>query len=128
MANPISVTAALQYTNPSVGIASVLLQEGGTTNQQSFPISGQNYKRLSASASTSPTAIDVSGLANVGWMMVRNLDPANPVLIKTSTSGTTFARVLAGEAPLFRLDSSVTAPAIVALNAPVSYEALLIEY
>lgn len=129
MANPILVTAALQYTNPAQGIAAKLLQIGGTTNNATFPIVGKNYKQLSCKATTTATAIDVSGLSSPGWMLLRNLDPTNPVLLSPSVSSSVFfARIMAGEAALFRLDSSVFSPAIVAQNAPVEYEALIIEY
>lgn len=129
MANPIAVTAALAYTNTTYNIAQKLLQIGGTTNQSSFTINGKNYKQLSAQVPTSPTAIDVSGLANVGWTAIKNNDPTNDLLIYASASSANpFARARAGEMALLRLDSSVTAPAWAALNAPIETEALLIEY
>jgi hypothetical protein len=128
VANPITVTSALAYTNPTYNIAQKLLQIGGTSNQQTFPIVGKNYKQSSVLVPTNPTAIDVSGLSNVGWAAIKNNDPANPILLMTGVAGAIFGRVMAGEMALLRLDSSVTAPAWVAQNAPVETEALLIEY
>lgn len=129
MANEISVTAALNYTNTANGIASTLLQIGGSTNNAAFSITGKNFTYLSKSFPTSAggTAIPLGAVGTLGWCAIKNNDATNYIQVLTAASGTTFLRINAGEMALFRFDQGITAPAILANTASVLTEVLLLE-
>ena len=75
---------------------------------------------------TSEVAINLGGLASIGWMMFRNLDPTNYIEIKTATAGTIIGKMLPGESygPV-RCGSGVTAPFAIANTASCEMEILL---
>lgn len=130
MANEISVTAILQYTNTAQNIAALLLQEGGSSNNALFSITGKNFVLNTKSFPTSAggTAIPLGGITgNLGWAAIKNNDPTNFITVLNAASGTTFLKLKPLEMAVFRFDTSVTAPAILANTGACLVEYLILE-
>jgi len=129
MANEISVTSALTYTNTANGIAATTLQIGGASNNALFNISGKNFVYATKSFTTGAggTAIPLGAVGTLGWVAIKNNDAANYIQVLTAVSGTVFLRINAGEMASFRFDQGVTAPAILANTASVLTEYMILE-
>jgi hypothetical protein len=115
MANELSLNSLLTYTKNNVTV-----QE--TINSLLVTVTGNGFNSLAAfTATTAAIAIPLGGSAIPGgWLFIRNLDPTNYIQVLTATGGTVFARLLPGEFCLFRLDATVTAPAVKANVASCS--------
>lgn len=119
MANEISAVASLIFAKSG---ASAGIRATGT-----FTLTGNPHQK--GEQSVGFAAAEVLNLGDVvpgGWCLLRNLDATNYVQVLTSTVGTAFARIKAGEFALFRLDAGLTAPAVRADTAAVRLEYLLL--
>lgn len=107
MANELALNCSLTYTKNGIVLSEVI-------NALLVTVTGNGFNSLSTfSATTSAIAIPLGSSTSAGgWIFIVNLDPTNYVNLLTGTSGTIFARLNPGEFALFRLDSSVTAPAV----------------
>jgi len=119
---PIQLTAILNLTE--TGITTGLSVSG-----LYVPLTGSKYIQLVQSIPTTSggTAINVTGLANIGYCEFINLDTVNYVQLMTAVSGTVVIRVNPGDAQLFRFDPSITAPAMIAHTGAVLIQYLCIE-
>ena len=79
------------------------------------------------SIATSETAIDLGGVATMGWVMFFNRDATNYIEIKTAASGTIIGKMLAGESygPV-RIGSGVTAPVAIANTSACLMDVLIL--
>lgn len=119
---PIQLTAILNLTE--TGVATGLSVSGLYVS-----LSGSRYIQLVQQFPTTAggTAINVTGLSNIGYCEFVNLDATNYVDIMTAVSGTAFARLQPGDAHLFRFTPAITAPAALAHTAAVNVQLLCIE-
>ena len=126
MSNPITAGASLSLNAAGVNVS---------LSQQNISVAqtGSKYsEQIILTATTSGgTVIPVSGLANLGFCLIQNLDPTNYVDIMTGlagSSGVAFARLLPGDPPfLFRFTPAVTAPALLAHTAGCLCQLLILE-
>ena len=126
MSNPITAGASLSLNAAGVNVS---------LSQQNISVAqtGSKYsEQIILTATTSGgTVIPVSGLANLGFCLIQNLDPTNYVDIMTGlagSSGVAFARLLPGAPPfLFRFTPAVTAPALLAHTAGCLCQLLILE-
>lgn len=126
MANEITVTGLLQYTNAAKSIPSNSLSISNFLST----IVGSNYQRQTQSIPTTAggTAINLGSVASPGgWIFVKNNDGTNYVQLMSAVSGTVFARLNPGEFALFRLDATVTAPAAISHTGACVIEYLILE-
>ena len=116
MANELTITNLLKYA--------------GAGRPQEFNLGGKvvslttdKFNHHLHSVGTTEEAMDLGELATIAWCWIKNHDGTNFVELRTATAGTKFAKLLAGEAALFRFGSGVTAPYLIADTA-----ACLVEY
>jgi len=119
MANEVTVYADLAYADAN-GVQDEVLIDG-----VQFSVATKVSYRGQQSIATTETAIGLGGVAAVGWLMIKNLDAANPIDIKTAASGVIFARVPAGGVCLLYLGSGVTAPVAIATGGAVLIDKLI---
>lgn len=126
MANEITVTAELSYTNTSVNIAT---QDLAVTSPGTFTIIGQKFvlNTFSVPTTAGGTILPLGSIGTLGWAMVKNNDAVNYVEILVTTSGTAIIKLKAGECALFRFGSGVTAPAALANTGAVVVQYMFIE-
>jgi hypothetical protein len=122
---PIQLTAILNLTE--TGITTGLSVSG-----LYVPLTGSKYSQFVMAVPTTSggTSIPLSSLANIGYCEFVNLDPTNYVDVLTAvtgSSGVAFARLMPGDAHLFRFTPAVTAPAMLAHTASVNVQLLCIE-
>jgi hypothetical protein len=122
MANEITLIASLQAAKGP--IAEVLARSGVKAD-----MAGTKFLRKIQTIPTTAggTALDLTGVATVGWAILINTDATNYVDLMTAVSGTAFARLLKGEFALIRICPTLTAPAMLAHTASVDVEMLLLE-
>lgn len=128
MANEITVTASLAYSNTAASIVGKLL----AMVAKGFSISGVNLVVATMAVPTAggggPAALPgLNALTTVGWAMIVNHDATNYVDLYTGVAGVAFARLLAGECAVFRLPAAMTAPAAMAHTAACLIEYLILE-
>lgn len=118
MANEITVSASLAVAKGSVASESL------TVSALKATLAGVNFIKETQTIPTTAggTAINLGGLASVGWMLIKNNDATNYVDIMSAVSGTAFARLLPGEICLLRLTPALTAPAALAHTASTQIE------
>jgi hypothetical protein len=121
-AQPVQLTAILTLSATGIttglSVPGLYVAQSGTRylqGVQTFPITSGG------------TALNVTGLANIGYCQFVNLDVTNYVQLMTAVSGTVVLRMVAGDAQLFRFDPSITAPAFIAHTASVSIQYLCLE-
>jgi hypothetical protein len=126
MANEITVTASLNYTNSAASIASQTLT---IKSPGKFSITGSDFTQSTMSVPTTAggTAIPRASLGTPGWAMIKNLDATNYVEILSAVAGTVMIRLNANEVALFRFAQGITAPAAIANTAAVIIEYLFLE-
>ncbi len=126
MANEITVTAALNYTNTTLNIASTTLTIKAPGK---FSTAGGDFTQSTMSVPTTAggTAIPRGSITAPGWAMIKNNDATNYVEILTAVAGTAVIKINAGEVALFRFAAGITAPAAIANTAAVLIEYLFIE-
>lgn len=122
---PIQLTAILNLTETGVTTG---LQVSGLY----VALSGSKYSQFVMNVPTTSggTTIPLSNLSNIGYCEFQNLDVTNYVDVLTAvtgSSGVAFARLLPGDAHLFRFTPAVTAPALLAHTATVNVQLLCIE-
>lgn len=71
-------------------------------------------------------AINLGGIASIGYIAIINLDDTNFCELRVGTGGTKVVRLDPGGGALFRFGSGITAPFIIADTAPVLVEYLLL--
>jgi hypothetical protein len=121
-ASPISVTSILSLS--SAPISTQL-----TVSGLAVAMTGSKYVQGVMNVPTTPggTAIPVSALANLGYAMLVNLDTTNYVQVLSAVSGTVVLKLLPGDVALFRFDSGITAPALLAHTGTVNVQYLILE-
>ena len=119
MANEVTVTATLVYSDGSVASFTRTLSALGVT------VTTKKFIHHVQSIGTSEEALDLGELvAPLGWAWFKNLDSTNYVEVRMATGASNdHVRMNAGEPALFRFGSDVTAPFAIA-NA----SAVLLEY
>jgi hypothetical protein len=124
MANEITVTGSLGYTNSAVSVAAQSLSISGST----FTIVGTRYAEglFSVPTTVNGTALPIPA-GTLGWCLIKNNDATNYVELMTAVSGTVFAKIAPGEVALFRFPANVTAPAAIANTAAVKIQYLILE-
>lgn len=123
MANEITISGSLAVAKGNVA------SEALTVSGLKATLTAEDFIKATQSIPTTAggTAINLGGLSNVGWVLIKNNDNTNYVDIMTAVSGTAFARLKPGEFCLLRLTPAITAPAALANTAAVMIEILLIE-
>ena len=125
MANEITASASLSYTNSAVNVNSAeALAIAGST----FTIVGSRFSKglFSVPTTANGTAIPIPA-GTLGWCIIKNNDSTNYVELMSAVSGTVFAKIAAGEVAMFRFPSTITAPAAIANTAAVKIEYLILE-
>lgn len=125
MANEITVTGLLSYTNSAQNIP----QQQLALTAALFSIAGKNFEEATMSVPTTSggTAIPLGGLSGLGWAFFKNNDPTNYIELMTAVSGTKFAKLPPGAIALFYIDASITAPAAIANTAACLMQFLILE-
>lgn len=120
MANEITINASLVYEDSEGATASLSVTDKLVTVTTKKPI----YHRQSIT--TSEVAINLGGLASIGWVMFKNLDATNYIEIKTGTGGTVIGKMFPGEiyGPV-RIGSGITAPFAIANTAACEMEIMM---
>lgn len=120
MAAEITVSASLGLDNGIVDVFGPLIAG------QRFDITGAKYNRTVQAVGTTEEALQLGETSgSLGWCLLKNLDNTNFVNVKTATSGTVFAKLLAkGGCALFYFGSGVTAPFIQSDTASCNVEIL----
>lgn len=102
----LTLTTSLAYAKNNVTVSenpgTVSINVGGNGL-----VSNSSYVAPTASTALPLGSVTVAG----GWFFLYNQDLTNYVTVQTGVSGTSLATVKAGEFCLFRLPSTVTAPA-----------------
>jgi hypothetical protein len=128
MSQEITIASYLQYANAAVNVSQVNYPQSNAT--KTVTINGKNYQYSTKSYPTTAggTAIPLGGVGTLGWAIFQNLDPTNYAQLLSAVSGTVFARLIPLEPPIvFRFDSGITAPAILANTAAVIVASLILE-
>ena len=120
MANEISVVVTLQYTNVATGVGALARNLSGA-----FSISGARYVAGTQRLTTTPAAIDLNGITNVGFIWAKNLDPTNDVKLRSATGAADTITLKPGEACLYR--STTNTPSASSSASTVDMEYLLLE-
>lgn len=121
MANEITITGKLEYADSeSADLSLEVLEKAANVATKKFIHHKQNI-------GITEEALDLGELTSLGWAIFINRDTTNFVNIKTATSGTIFAKILAGECAMFRFGSGVTAPFAIADTAACQLEYLIIQ-
>ena len=120
MANEILINASLVYEDAEGVTASISNVDDTITVTTKKPVTNRQ------TITTSEVAINLGGLASIGWVMFKNLDTTNYIEIKTATGGTIIGKMLAGESygPV-RMGSGVTAPFAIANTASCEMEIMM---
>jgi hypothetical protein len=120
MANEITVNGSLVYED-SEDMAASMSQLNDIIN-----VTTKKPFRNRQTITTSEVAINLGGVASLGWMMFKNLDETNYIEIKTGTGGTVIGKMLAGESygPV-RCGSGITAPYAIANTASCDMEVMI---
>ena len=120
MASEITVNASLVYEDTE-DVAASLANTDDIIN-----VTTKKPVRNRQTITTSEVAINLGGIASLGWMMFKNLDATNYIEIKTGTGGTVIGKMLAGESygPV-RCGSGITAPFAQANTASCDMEVLI---
>ncbi len=121
MANELTISGSLAYAD-SEGAAQLL--ERCNFNAT---VATKKFNHFKIAAGTSEEAVPLGECTSPGWLILRNRDATNYVEVKTGTSGTIFAKILAGEICLLRLGSGAQAPFIIANTAACQVEGLVIQ-
>lgn len=124
MANEITVTASLGYSNSAVNVSSQSLSISGST----FTIAGSRYAEglFTVPTTAGGTAIPIPA-GTLGWCIVKNNDATNYVELLSAVSGTVFAKIAPGEIALFRFSTNIAAPAALANTSSVKIQYLILE-
>ena len=120
---PIQLTAILNLTETGVST-------GLSVSGLYVPMTGSRYTQgvMNVPTTSTGTAIPAGGLANFGYCLFQNLDATNYATLLTATGpGTAILRLMPGDAQLFRLDPSITAPALLAHTAALNVQYLCTE-
>jgi hypothetical protein len=120
MASEITLNASLVYEDAQDMAASC-----ANTNDI-ITVTTKKVVRNRQTITTSEVAINLGGVASLGWMMFKNLDETNYIEIKTGTGGTVIGKMLAGESygPV-RCGSGITAPYAQANTASCDMEVMI---
>lgn len=122
MANEINITINLAVNKGKVS------QNPSVNFKATF--TGTNYVQRTMSIPTTAggTALDVTGLTNLGVGYFKNNDATNYVEILSAVStGTALVRLLPGEGAIFRFAGAITAPAALANTSAVQLEYMILE-
>ena len=119
MASEIAVAASLSVTKGGTAEALYL-------GPLYVTLTGTRILRNRQSVGTSEEALVLGEVVPGGWLLIVNRDPTNYVQVKTATGGTAFARLLAGEFCLLRIDSGLSAPFVQANTAACEIEYLIL--
>lgn len=117
MANELTITTTMNYSNAGVieSMTKQNLQVTVTTNRST---------RIVMQAEVAGTNLDLGGVSNLGYILIRNMDSTNFVTI-TNASDTAQLKLKAGEWSLFRLNTGIT-PKVIADTGACLIEYLLI--
>jgi hypothetical protein len=125
MANEITVVASLSLLDSGISVTEIalaILPPGNFTI--ATPRAVQNIQSVPTTAGG--TAMPMGSVTTPGWALFKNLDVTNYVELLSAVSGTTFARLKAGEVALLRLPPGMTAPAALANTAAVLLQYLIL--
>src|SRR5262245_13022898 len=89
-------------------------------------VSTRLYTKGKVSVGTAEEPIPVGEVVNLGWTLIKNLDPTNDVEIRAAAAGTSVVVVPAGKAALFHWASGVSVPVWLASGAACQVEFLLV--
>jgi hypothetical protein len=120
MASELTVNASLVYED-SEDVSASCVQLNDIIN-----VTTKKPVKNRQTITTSEVAINLGGVASLGWMMFKNLDETNYIEIKTGTGGTIIGKMLAGESygPV-RCGSGITAPYAIATGGSCEMESLI---
>lgn len=109
--NAVTVSAALEWldsldVNDALSVARVVAS-----------VATETFHRGKQLITTSVVAINLGGISAPAWCIFVNKDTTNYIELLTSTSGTVFGKLLAGEPAMLRLGSGAQAPAAQANTA-----------
>ena len=119
MANELTIDAQVAYSDATGAT------DGLSVAALEVTLGVKLFIHQKVSVGTSEQAINVTGIATLGYCMIVNRDDTNFVEVRTATGATKFAKLNAGEVALFRFGSGVTAPFILADTAACNVEILL---
>ena len=119
MANELTIDAQVAYSDATGAT------DGLSVAALEVTLGVKLFSHQKVSVGTSEQAINVTGIATLGYCMIVNRDDTNFVEVRTATGATKFAKLNAGEVALFRFGSGVTAPFILADTAACNVEILL---
>lgn len=120
MANEVTVTASLQYADSDDADQSISVSELLRT------VTTKKFIRAKQTIGITEEALILGEVTSPFELFIINRDTTNFVNVKCATSGTIFAKLLAGKAMLVPLGSGAQAPFIIADTAPVLIEYLVI--
>ena len=121
MASELYIQGSLSYLD-SVGVK----QDCGVPSK-AVDISQKRLSPRLMSVATSETTIDLGTITSLGFAIFINRDPTNYIEIKTATSGTIIAKLLAGECfGPWRIGSGITAPVAIANTAACQMEYMIV--
>lgn len=120
MANEITVNGSIAYEDAE-GVTQSIAQVDDVIN-----VTTKKPYKNRQTITTSEVAINLGGVASLGWVMFKNLDETNYIEIKTGTGGTIIGKMLAGESygPV-RLGSGITAPYAIANSSSCDMEVMI---
>jgi len=81
--------------------------------------------KFKQSVGTSEEALVLGDIATRAWCLLINRDSTNYIEVKTGTSGTVFAKLLAGEFCFLRLGSGAQSPYVTANTASCELEGII---
>ncbi len=117
MANEITINASMVYEDAEGANASISVVDKLVTVTTKKPV------YLRQTITTSEVAINLGGLASVGYVMFKNLDSTNYIEVKVGTAGAICGKMFPGETygPC-RLGSGMQAPFAIANTASCEME------
>lgn len=114
MSQELTVSLSMQFKKGAVNAPPLSFS-------QKLNVAGTNFKSQTQDIPTTAggTLLDIGGLANVGFYMIINLDPTNPVNLLSGISGSVLDTIPANSVSFGYFPSGVTAPALIATGATV---------
>lgn len=117
MADEITVISQLKVAGTSVTLK---YPQADDPDESTYDMSGADVAIFEQDIGTSEEAIVFpASIGTKGWVYAKNLDDTNYVSFRAATGETDFMELKAGEANVFRLSRSATAPYGIADTAEV---------
>lgn len=120
MSQEITLSGSLSFTD-ATGATDSLQTPSSTTDSPG----SLTYIKQKQSVTTSPVALNLGGLASLGWLEIINRDTTNYVTVLNQSSGKVIGKILPGKSfgPIY-CGTDVTAPFVQANTATCLIEFL----